>query len=268
MQDNSTLQAALVEKKQRIQQYLLTMELIIQDRTEPAAWLLASEQASKLLSMRKIDLELQNQTLTAKIAQVEGSLGALRTVSESQEATIRWQNSRHENQQVSIDVLRKAVDQRENSVQELLGLIVQARQENENLANKLQIAQTTTQSQATGGRNGLLKRLTKGPMEFIIKGYLTFKKKRLPAADQDLIRTSGFFDPAWYLATYPDIAEAGLDPLQHFLEFGGREGRDPGPNFDSSWYLQIYADVSQSGYNPLVHYLRHGRDEGRNPRQP
>lgn len=36
-----------------------------------------------------------------------------------------------------------------------------------------------------------------------------------------------FFDPDWYLATYPDVAASGMDPLRHFLRHGRHEGRLP-----------------------------------------
>ncbi|QTL02432.1 glycosyltransferase family 2 protein [Aquabacter sp. L1I39] len=37
------------------------------------------------------------------------------------------------------------------------------------------------------------------------------------------------FDPDWYLATYPDVGEAGLHPLTHYIAFGAAEGRLPNP---------------------------------------
>jgi SAM-dependent methyltransferase/glycosyltransferase involved in cell wall biosynthesis len=33
------------------------------------------------------------------------------------------------------------------------------------------------------------------------------------------------FDPAWYLEQYSDVAAAGIDPLQHYLDYGRHEGR-------------------------------------------
>jgi len=83
--------------------------------------------------------------------------------------------------------------------------------------------------------------------------------------DLRLLRSSGLFDEAWYLDHNPDVAQAKVDPLLHYLRFGGFEGRDPGPNFSSAWYLDTYEDVKKAGLNPLVHYLKHGRDEGRHP---
>ena len=33
------------------------------------------------------------------------------------------------------------------------------------------------------------------------------------------------FDPAWYLEANPDVRAAGIDPLQHYISFGKKEGR-------------------------------------------
>ena len=80
-----------------------------------------------------------------------------------------------------------------------------------------------------------------------------------------VIGLSGLFDEAWYLKTYPDVAQAGLDPVEHYLRFGAAEARNPSALFDSQWYLTAYPDVAQAGLNPLVHYILFGRGEGRRP---
>jgi GT2 family glycosyltransferase len=72
-----------------------------------------------------------------------------------------------------------------------------------------------------------------------------------------------FFDPAWYLKTYPDVAVAGLDPFSHYLSSGAPEGRDPGPNFSTWGYLSRYPDVAALELSPLLHYVQVGRAEGR-----
>jgi hypothetical protein len=83
--------------------------------------------------------------------------------------------------------------------------------------------------------------------------------------DVRLAIASQFFEAGWYLARYPDVAAAGLDPLAHFLRFGIAEGRDPGPLFDTKWYLANNPDVAVAGINPLVHYFEFGAAEGRDP---
>jgi hypothetical protein len=56
------------------------------------------------------------------------------------------------------------------------------------------------------------------------------------ASENDSLETvlgrllSGFFNPEWYQARYPDIAAAQLDPLQHFIRYGASEQRDPKPD--------------------------------------
>jgi hypothetical protein len=81
-----------------------------------------------------------------------------------------------------------------------------------------------------------------------------------------LVRGCGLFDADWYLATYEDVAEAGLDPAGHFLQFGGVERRSPGPHFDTEHYLHLYPDIVEIGMNPLVHYVLAGWDEKRSIR--
>lgn len=82
-----------------------------------------------------------------------------------------------------------------------------------------------------------------------------------PDADATLLCHA--FDPSFYLRTNRDVATSGADPLQHFLQLGWREGRDPAPWFSTSRYLRAYRDVREAGLNPFLHYLRFGRDEGR-----
>ncbi len=87
--------------------------------------------------------------------------------------------------------------------------------------------------------------------------------KSLLAPDQSIVLETGLFDEAWYLINYPDVLETNMNPLDHFLKFGGFEGRNPGPLFDSKYYIAENEDVLASGMNPLVHYALIGKKEGR-----
>lgn len=73
------------------------------------------------------------------------------------------------------------------------------------------------------------------------------------------------FDSSYYLATYADIAAAKVDPYQHYLDFGAKEGRNPNAFFDTNFYLSNNPDVAAAGVNPLIHYHQFGWKEGRNP---
>jgi hypothetical protein len=79
----------------------------------------------------------------------------------------------------------------------------------------------------------------------------------------EAIQGSSLFDAEWYLRIYPDVAAAGVDPVQHYIVTGWKEGRDPGPDFNSSGYIKANKDVANSGMNPLLHYIEFGIGEGR-----
>ncbi len=79
----------------------------------------------------------------------------------------------------------------------------------------------------------------------------------------EMMSASSLFDPQWYLAQYPEVKLFEKGPFVHYLEIGGHEGRNPGPNFDASWYLRRNPDVSAANLNPLLHYLEYGVSENR-----
>ncbi|WP_439597839.1 glycosyltransferase WbsX family protein [Falsiroseomonas sp.] len=79
------------------------------------------------------------------------------------------------------------------------------------------------------------------------------------------LAASGLIDAAWYVAQYPDVAHAGEDAVQHFLQQGWEQGRAPCFYLDPGWYLSTHADVREAGIDPVLHFLRHGDAEGRRP---
>ena len=76
------------------------------------------------------------------------------------------------------------------------------------------------------------------------------------------IRDSGLFDPKWY-ATELGAASAFYDPLWHYLDVGAKLGRNPSERFDTNHYTGTYPDVGNADINPLFHYVAYGRAEGR-----
>ncbi len=81
--------------------------------------------------------------------------------------------------------------------------------------------------------------------------------------DLAMLAATHLFDAAWYMETHPDVDRSGVDPALHFLRFGGKERRNPGPLFDSGAYLDDNPDIAAAGLNPLLHFLRYGAVEGR-----
>lgn len=77
---------------------------------------------------------------------------------------------------------------------------------------------------------------------------------------------SGTFNPAEYLRANQDVASSGQDPLQHFLNYGVREGRaidTLGNHFNGTAYLAANPDIASAGLDPLAHFLRFGAQEAR-----
>src|SRR5487761_1540684 len=72
-----------------------------------------------------------------------------------------------------------------------------------------------------------------------------------------------YFDASEYLRMYPDVAQAGVDPLFHFLLRGNEEYRNPSSGFDTRYYLGRYPDVQAAGINGLLHYALFGSPENR-----
>lgn len=92
-----------------------------------------------------------------------------------------------------------------------------------------------------------------------------YQQAGLPALKDQIatVASDAQFDATWYRATYPDVVETGLAPAEHYVLFGAREGRNPGPHFDTAAYYMANTDVAATGVNALVHYAMFGRAESR-----
>ncbi len=94
--------------------------------------------------------------------------------------------------------------------------------------------------------------------------YGQFERHRNPSA---------FFDTSFYLELYPDVSAAvergNLSAIEHFIDYGQVEGRDPITEFNSSLYLAQNADVNaviqQGGLSAYQHFLQFGQFERRDP---
>jgi hypothetical protein len=110
-----------------------------------------------------------------------------------------------------------------------------------------------------------MKRLIASALPARVRNALSGRLRRL---HPDHVIAARGFDQAFYLRNNPDVAASGGDPLDHFMAFGWREGRDPSPEFSVDAYLQAFPDVAESGANPFVHYLTSGRPVVRRAESP
>lgn len=85
--------------------------------------------------------------------------------------------------------------------------------------------------------------------------------------------TSTYFNSAYYLQAYPDVAADpyfGARPEEHYQEFGRLEGRNPNAAFDEAGYLSLNADVAKAKADGLIasgydHWIAYGQFEQRSP---
>ena len=80
---------------------------------------------------------------------------------------------------------------------------------------------------------------------------------------KEAIDATNLFNATWYLEQYPDVSAAQVDPLEHYLSDGEREGRSPGPAFSATAYYLVNPDIRSAGVGALWHYALHGKKEGR-----
>ena len=71
------------------------------------------------------------------------------------------------------------------------------------------------------------------------------------------------FDPAWYRGRYG--IPLGELCLAHFLRHRHTGHVSPVPEFDAGFYLRENPDVAEAGMDPVEHYLVRGFSEGRTP---
>jgi hypothetical protein len=79
-----------------------------------------------------------------------------------------------------------------------------------------------------------------------------------------LVAQSPLFEAGHYLSQLRHgSADASRNPARHYAHEGWREGLDPGPLFSTSDYLERNSDVAAEGLNPLIHFVTYGGSEGR-----
>jgi FMN phosphatase YigB (HAD superfamily) len=74
-----------------------------------------------------------------------------------------------------------------------------------------------------------------------------------------------FFDPEFYMNTYPDVKSWRGNLIDHYIKFGSHERRSPHMFFDAEWYCTSNPEIDFSVQDPVTHYLNAGEKKGRWP---
>lgn len=81
-------------------------------------------------------------------------------------------------------------------------------------------------------------------------------KRRLVRRQQYyLIKNSGLFDVNYYINTYKDIKNSGVDPIYHYIDFGWKERRNPSKEFNTEKYVDSIG-IQNIKNDPITHYLK------------
>lgn len=78
-----------------------------------------------------------------------------------------------------------------------------------------------------------------------------------------LIMLSGYFDHHYYQNQAPDCGRECFDCALHYLLKGWKDGLNPSVEFNGAIYIEIYPDVKEASINPLLHFMMYGQEENR-----
>ena len=174
----------------------------------------------------------ERDTLSVERDNLMQTVEAMRSENETQRAAIAQSSHRLALLRTDYDALRQTLDSSEK-------LIAYASERYENAAKKRKI-------------KALRRRLR-----------LAFRKPSLEREAYEVVSNSVFFEKNFYLASNPDVKAVGIDPVEHYVKHGSKEGRAPSPFFPEASYLDNYPDVAASGLSAIQHYESYGRSEGK-----
>lgn len=78
-----------------------------------------------------------------------------------------------------------------------------------------------------------------------------------------VLEQANIFDKFFYLRNYQDARLSDLSPIEHFVNVGIKENRQPNADFHPDWYLGNYPDVKSDSVSAVLHFILHGNKEGR-----
>ncbi len=160
------------------------------------------------------------------------------------------------------DTLRDLLHERESTLRNLRRAFTEQERQVMDLYNSLSWRMTAPLRRFAWIRDtSFYKLLSRAILNIIVRPFSKMK----PSSDIRVIRNSGLFDEQFYVSHYRDIAQAGIDPLWHYVHHGALERRDPNPFFHTGYYLRQCPDVAASRKNPLRHFIEVGASQRLNP---
>ncbi|MGP1382498.1 MAG: glycosyltransferase [Thainema sp.] len=233
-------------------------KLVRQQETEFSQLNAHAEWQSSEIEVRDNKLDQMSSELEAKYAEIT----QLSEQIEAKNDELEVKTSEIEDWIAQIEVKQQRIQALEGNVYVLTQQLQEKEAQTQSLRQRLTLWQR--QKLSTPHQRSL-KHTVVGDIVRIPRWILTnqLKQKLKLRQAAKLIRSTNLFDADFYLAQNPDVSVSGLDPLEHYLEWGYKEGREPSPFFSGTRYILENPDVASAGMNPLEHYLRFGKAEGR-----
>jgi hypothetical protein len=65
-----------------------------------------------------------------------------------------------------------------------------------------------------------------------------------------------YFDQNYYLEHYPEIKAQNINPFDHYVQYGWKEGKNPSATFETTFYVRQYLYTNKYNLNPLADYAK------------
>jgi|GEM_PF-1627041 len=220
-------------------------------------------------SLHKNQLELEEQK---RIAEESSNLAQSQTIILHEiEKQLRQKEEEFLQQEKLTEQQRDLVLEKEDQLQKQIAIIAEKNAsltEKENLLHQKDILLAGKERQLVESDQLIFKIKNNKSLQYNLKVLNLIERLKTPFERHliaYLIGRSNLFDRQWYLEKNPDVKNARVDPILHYINSGAAEGRNPGPLFHTNWYLEQNVDVKSAKVNPFVHFILHGMYEGRAP---
>src|SRR5574344_1598833 len=91
-----------------------------------------------------------------------------------------------------------------------------------------------------------------------------FKKNKYND-EYETVKNSNFFDKVWYLNNNPDVKNDVMDPAEHYIKYGWREGRAASAKFSTKCYIKNNdIDPDTILFDPIYDYIKNSNRNKKN----
>lgn len=192
----STVESALAQRQEELSQ--LYDQLLKSEKEAGGAQIEAKQERE-----RRVDAELRIEQLESEKQELRKGFDEMSDRVSQLDAASRFADDRNA-------VTEQKLSERFDEIAHLTTMLVEK----------------TGDANASGANIAWLRRMIEIAESFPA-WWAVLPRKWRQKRQQDFYASAGVFDASWYLETYPDVAENGMDPVRHYMLHGMHEGRRP-----------------------------------------